>query len=201
MPPPSQTCAVLCQIVSLQYFSRSSLHLLAGLSCRLFLSYGLQVVTHEVHRPSLKRLMCPAHDHFICPHFCECIYDFCPLPDPDVGPYMSLYVMLSIRFSTVVCAAASVFYVCVVNVQVSAPYIIGGSTHELYTCPFTGSRSSQKGANYYQIKLHRLIQYNFPFVVPFSHIPAAVYPLNPFSTPAHVTISHLRSLFIHPTLY
>ena len=45
----SLSCAALCHIVSLQYLSRSSLHRLAGLPCRLFLSYGLQVVTCEVH--------------------------------------------------------------------------------------------------------------------------------------------------------
>ena len=56
------SCAVLCHIVSLQYLSRSSLHRLAGLPCRLFLSYGLQVVTRDVHRS-----------------------EFCPLPDPDGG--------------------------------------------------------------------------------------------------------------------
>ena len=35
---------VLCHFVSLQYLSMSSLHRLAGLTCRLFLSYVLQVV-------------------------------------------------------------------------------------------------------------------------------------------------------------
>ena len=60
------SCAVLCHIVSLQYLSRPSLHRFAGLPCRLFLSYGLQVVTREVHRSSLRRLICPAHDHFHC---------------------------------------------------------------------------------------------------------------------------------------
>ena len=59
------SCAFLCHIVSLQYLSRSSLHRLAGLPCRLFLSYGLQVVTREVHGSSLRRLICPAQDHFI----------------------------------------------------------------------------------------------------------------------------------------
>ena len=59
------SCAFLCHIVSLQYLSRSSLHRLAGLPCRLFLSYGLQLVTSEVHRSSLRRLICPAQDHFI----------------------------------------------------------------------------------------------------------------------------------------
>ena len=62
--------------MSLQYLSRSSLHGLAGLPCRLFLSYGLQVVTREVHRSSLKRLICRAQDHFIFSR---------PLPDPDAG--------------------------------------------------------------------------------------------------------------------
>ena len=59
------SCAVLCQIMSLQYLSRSSLHRLAGLPCRLFLSCCLQVVTREVHRSSLRRWICPAQDHFI----------------------------------------------------------------------------------------------------------------------------------------
>ena len=61
----SLSCALLCQIVSLQYLSRSSLHRLAGLPCRLFLSYGLQVVTREVHQSSLRRLMYRAQHHFI----------------------------------------------------------------------------------------------------------------------------------------
>ena len=57
----SLSCAVLCHIVSLQYFSRSSLHRLAGLPCHLFLSYkwfpiGSQVVTREVHRSALMLL-------------------------------------------------------------------------------------------------------------------------------------------------
>ena len=47
--------------------------------------YGLQVVTRVVHRSSLRRLICPAQDHFICSHIADYIYDFCLLPDPDVG--------------------------------------------------------------------------------------------------------------------
>ena len=78
-------CAVLCHIVSLQYLSRSSLHRLAGLPCRLFLSYGLQAVTREVHRSSLRRLVCPAQDHFVFLTV-YIISMICPLPDPDVGP-------------------------------------------------------------------------------------------------------------------
>ena len=42
-------------------------------------SNGLQVVTRKVCRSSLRRLMC----HFS--HIADYIYDFCPLPDPDVG--------------------------------------------------------------------------------------------------------------------
>ena len=52
------SCAVLCHIVSLQHLS--------GLLFRIFLSYGLQVVPHEVHWLSLRRLICHAQDHFIC---------------------------------------------------------------------------------------------------------------------------------------
>ena len=86
------SCAVLCHIVSLKYLSRSSLHRLSGLPCRLFLSYGLQVVTREVHRSSLRRLICPAQDHFIFLSvlIIKSIYDFCPLPDPDVG--LSIFI-------------------------------------------------------------------------------------------------------------
>ena len=73
----SLSCAVLYHIVSLQYLSRSSLHRLAGLPCRLFLSYGLQVVFEAVDMP------CPGSFHFS--HIADYIYDLCPLPDRDVG--------------------------------------------------------------------------------------------------------------------
>ena len=43
------------------------------------------MVTRKVHRSSLKRLMCPAQDHFIfLTVLIICMT--CPLPDPDVGP-------------------------------------------------------------------------------------------------------------------
>ena len=82
------SCAVLCHIVSLQYLSRSSLHRLAGLPCRLFLSYGLQggdargpsVVFEAVNMP------CPGPFHFS--HSVDYIYELCPLPDPDDGPFI-----------------------------------------------------------------------------------------------------------------
>ena len=64
--------------------SRSSLRRLAGLPCRIFLSYGLQVVTREVHRSSLWRLICLAQDHFI--FLTVLIISMtCSLPDPDVS--------------------------------------------------------------------------------------------------------------------
>ena len=79
------SCAFLCHIVSLQYLSRSSLHRLAGLPCRLFLSLwspsgdtrGPSVVFEAVDMP------CPGPFHFS--YSVDYIYDFCPLPDPDVG--------------------------------------------------------------------------------------------------------------------
>ena len=84
------SCAFLCHIVSLQYLSRSSIHRLAGLPCRLFLSYGLQVVCHR--GPSVVfeavDMPCPRPFHFS--YSVDYIYDFCPLPDQDVG--LSIFV-------------------------------------------------------------------------------------------------------------
>ena len=114
------SCAFLCHIVSLQYLSRSSLHRLAGLPCRLFLSYGLQLVTREVHRSSLRRLICPAQDHFICLTVWIISMTFV-LSLTQMLVFLSLYVMLSILLSILVCAAASLFCACLVSVQVSAP--------------------------------------------------------------------------------
>ena len=72
----SLSCAVLCQIVSLQNLSRSSFHRLADLPCRLFLSYHLQLMTCKVHRSSLKRYQ------FIFFHIADYMYYCCLLPDP-----------------------------------------------------------------------------------------------------------------------
>ena len=44
--------------------------------------------------------------------------------------------MFNILLSIFVCAAASLFFAWVVSAHVSAPYVIAGSTHELYTCLF-----------------------------------------------------------------
>ena len=131
-------CLVLSSAIScrsVQYLSRSSLHRLAGLPCRLFLSYGLQVVTSEVHRSSLRRLICPAQDHFIFLTVLIISMTFV-LSLTQMLVFLSLYVMLSILLSILVCAATSLFCACLVSVQVSAPYVIAGSTQELYTCLF-----------------------------------------------------------------
>ena len=129
------SCAFLCHIVSLQYLSRSSLHPLAGLPCRLFLSYGLQVVTPDVHRLSLRWLICPAQDHFIFLTVYIISMTFV-LSLTQMLVLLSVYVMLSILLSILVCAAASLLCACFVSVQVSAPYVTADSIHELYTCLF-----------------------------------------------------------------
>ena len=66
-------------------------------------------------------MLCPGSFHFS--HIADYIYDFCPLPDPDVGQFLSLalslYDMLSRLLSSLVCAAAHFFCACLVSVQVS----------------------------------------------------------------------------------
>ena len=62
------------------YLSGSSLHRLAGLPCRIFLSYGLQVVTHVFEAVDVP---CLGPFHFS--HIADNIYDCCPLPGPDIG--------------------------------------------------------------------------------------------------------------------
>ena len=110
------SCAVLCHIMSLQYLSRSSLHRLAGLPCRLFLSYGLQVVTREVHRLSLRRLICPAQDHFIFLKVYIISMTFV-LSLTQMLALLSLFVhtAFSILLSILVCAAASLLRACLVT--------------------------------------------------------------------------------------
>ena len=91
---------------------------------------GPSVVFEAVDMP------CPGPFHFS--HSVDYIYEFCPLPNglTQMLVLLSLYVMLSILLSILVCAAASLFCACLVSVQVSAPYVIAGSTQELYTCLF-----------------------------------------------------------------
>ena len=75
------SCAALCQTVSLQYC----------LHCRRFSWHGLQVVTRELHRSSLKRLMCHAQDHTT-----DFVYQFCPLSLTQMLLLLFLNVVLSI---------------------------------------------------------------------------------------------------------
>ena len=83
--------------MSLQYLSRSSIHCLAGLPCRIVLSSGLQVVTREIHR-SLRRLICPAQDHFICLTLLIISMAFV-ISMAQTWDFLSLYVMLSMHTS------------------------------------------------------------------------------------------------------
>ena len=102
------SCAVLCQVVSLQYSSKSSLHLFAGLPRNLFLSYGFHMVMRFVHLSSLSRLMCPAQDHFIL--LAAFITSVTPVfALTQVFVFLSWYVILRILLSIFVCAAASFF--------------------------------------------------------------------------------------------
>ena len=63
------------------------------------------------------------------------VYDFCPLPDPDVGLSIFICDVEHTSFHFGMCGR-SLFCACLVSVQVSARYVIAGSTHELYTCLF-----------------------------------------------------------------
>ena len=135
MPYPNYPvlCCPLPYRVAPVFVHVVSLHRLAGLPCRLFLSYGLQVVTREVHRSSLRRLICPAQDHFIFLTVLIISMTFV-LSLTQMLVFLSLYVMFSILLSILVCAASSLFCACLVSV--SAPYVIAGSTQELYSCLF-----------------------------------------------------------------
>ena len=74
---PYRVAPVFAQVVT---------HRLAGLPGRLFLSYGLQVVTREVVFEAVD-MPCPGPFHFShSVHYIKIIYDFGPLPDQDVGP-------------------------------------------------------------------------------------------------------------------
>ena len=78
----------------------------------------------------------PCPEPFHLSHSVDYIYDFCPLPDPDVGLSIFVCDVESLLLSILVCVAASLFCACLVSVQVSASYATAGSTQELYTCFF-----------------------------------------------------------------
>ena len=77
----------------------------------------------------------PCPEPFHLSHSVDYIYDSV-LSLTQMLVFLSLYVMLSLLLSILVCAAASLFCACLVSVQVSAPYVTAGSTQELYTCFF-----------------------------------------------------------------
>ena len=91
----------------------------AGLVSLVFSCHnGLQVATREVHRPSLRWLICAVHLIFLT---LLIIYMTFALSLTQMLGFLSLYVMLSILRSSLVCVAASLFCDCLVSVQVSAP--------------------------------------------------------------------------------
>ena len=92
---------------------------------------GPSVVFEAVNMP------CPGPFHYS--HSVDCIYAFCPLPDPDVGPSIFVCDVEHTSFHFGLCGRKFVlclFGQCPGLTQVSAPYVIDGSTQELYTCLF-----------------------------------------------------------------
>ena len=87
-----------------------------------FLSQGFQVVIRSVHRLSDILLTCPAQIYF---RLLAC--SITPVTLVFSLTYMFLflswYVMFKIRLSIFVCAAASLFFACVVSANVSACYM------------------------------------------------------------------------------
>ena len=77
---------------------------------------------------------CPGPFHFS--HSVHYIYDFCPLPDPDVGPFVFLCDVEHIfSFWSVRPKVCSVL-IWSVSRSLHHNYVIAGSTQELYTCLF-----------------------------------------------------------------
>ena len=127
-------CAVLFQIVSLQNLSRSSIHLLAGLTCRLFLSCGLCSGDKRCTSIFFEAVDMPRTISFFLALLI--IYIIFVLSLTQMLVLLSSYVMLSILLFSLVCTAASLFCVGLVSVQVSAPYVMAGTIQELFTCLF-----------------------------------------------------------------
>ena len=105
------SCAILCQIVSLQYLSRSSLHCLVGLLCQDFLSWS---TSGDTRGPSV----CPAQNHFIFPIINSWLSMACVFSRTQMLVLLALYVMLSILLSILVCATASLFCGCLTSAHV-----------------------------------------------------------------------------------
>ena len=86
----------------------------------VFLSHGLQVVTREVHRSSLRRFVCPAQLSFFS-HCSDYVYDFCPLPDLHAGPSVLVYDAENTSFHFGLCGRK--FVLCLFG-QCPGPCII-----------------------------------------------------------------------------
>ena len=99
---------------------------------------GLQVVTREVHRSSLRRLFCPAQDHFIFLTLLIISMTFI-LSLTEKLVFLSLYVMLNILLSSFVCALdhAISFQRCHRVLPSRARTTYAEST--IYTIPFVPS--------------------------------------------------------------
>ena len=106
-----------------QYCCSSSLHLPRF----LFPPIDVQTVSATLHLLSVLRLMCLAHIHFLF-----LIISLLSItlvgPSPNCS-FLGLYKMLC-------CAADNFFSIFVVNVQVSAPYVIAGRMHWFKTFLF-----------------------------------------------------------------
>ena len=111
--------AISCSSICLGPLSTAWLDSLVVFSCDMVSKWW----HHEVHRSSLRRLICPAQDHFIFLTVLIISMTFV-FSLTQMLVFLSVYVMLSILLSILVCAAASLFCACLVSVQVSAPYVI-----------------------------------------------------------------------------
>ena len=102
----------------------------------LLIIWSSLLVTREVHRSSLRRLICPAQDHSFCLTVLIISMNSV-LSLTQMWVFLFVYVMLSILLSILVCANASLLCACFVSVQVSAPYGIAG-THMSCTSVSSG---------------------------------------------------------------
>ena len=89
---------------------------------------GPSVVFEAVDMP------CPGPFHFS--HSVDYIYEFCPLPNPDVGPSIFVCDVEHTSFHFGLCGRKFVLCLFCQCPYVSAPYVLAGSTQELYTCLF-----------------------------------------------------------------
>ena len=98
-------CTVLCQIVSLQYLSRSSLYRLAYflvIWCPRGDTRGPLVVFEAVDVSFPGQFYC-------CSHIADYICAFCPLSLTQMLTFLSLYIMLSILLSILVRSVLCLF--------------------------------------------------------------------------------------------